>query len=191
MPSTAHRRWGWAQLILVPPGGEVSCQEARCRETGPSRGAPSPRLPLERQVARTVSTQRCWEEPRSWGRQWCVPSAGGCLGGGRISAAQGAGRGPGTPTSWLCCSQSRRSSSRFRKLNLSISCLETESRRPLRSRPLMMRYQTGLPSLSWPQKPLGSYSLTTWMHERAGLGAGGGLDGEPGSGAGRAPGAHL
>ena len=37
----------------------------------------------------------------------------------------------------------------------------------------MMRYQTGLPSLSWPQTPLGSYSLTTWMHERAGLGGGG------------------
>lgn len=47
MPPAAHRRWGWAQLILVPPGGEVSCQEARCRETGPSRGAPSPRLPRE------------------------------------------------------------------------------------------------------------------------------------------------
>ena len=29
------------------------------------------------------------------------------------------------------------------------------------------------------------------MHERAGLGGGGGFDGETGSGAGRVPGAHL
>ena len=142
---------------------EVSCQEAKCRETGPSRGAPSHRLPLGRQVTRTVSTRRCWEEPRSSGRQ--VPSAGGFLEGPDFGGPGGWG-GPRTPTFWLCCSQSRRSSSRLQKLNLSSSCLETERRRPLRSRPLMMWYQTGLPSLSWPQKPLGSYSLTTWMDAR-------------------------
>lgn len=87
---------------------------------------------------------------------------GAVLEGARFRRPRGMG-GPGTPTFWLCCSQSRRSSSRLQKLNLSSSCLETERRRPLRSRPLMMWYQTGLPSLSWPQKPLGSYSLTTWM----------------------------
>lgn len=105
-----------------------------------------------------------------------MPSAGGCLGGCQAVAAPGAGRAPWDPCLLApLLAHSLRDSPQLWDLALSSSCLEMERRRPLRSRPLMMWYRMGLPSLSWPQVPLAFYSLTTWMHEREGWGRGVGL----------------
>lgn len=141
------------------------------QETGRPDGHPP--LPLGRQVTpNRVHSEVLGgaEELREAGAD-----AGGCLGGGQICGPGGGWEGPWDPHLLALLLAVSQEQLQAQKLNLRISCLETEKEAlEIQASDDVVPGRAALPVVPAEATGLVQPDHPGWMHERAGLGAGGG-----------------